>query len=108
MLERGNDKTFLDTLESLALEKVEIKEKNPRLQVYGYCREHRENLLGYHLRLSRPPEEVPLYGLGVAETTVDKKLATRMKKRGMSWTPEGIKVMSSLLILKANGELPSG
>lgn len=105
VLERGDDKTFLDTLQSLALEKVDHKQKIRRLQVYGYCRRHRENLLDYRLRLARSPEEVPLYGLGVAETTVDKKLATRMKKRGMSWTPEGVMAMSSLLMLKANGEL---
>ena len=43
--------------------------------------------------------------MGVAETMVDKKLANRMKKRGMRWSREGARCMALLLMLRANGQL---
>ncbi|WP_187296557.1 UPF0236 family transposase-like protein, partial [Neomoorella thermoacetica] len=61
--------------------------------------------LDYRLRLPRQLEGQKLYGMGVAETTVDKKIAIRMKKRGMSWSEAGATAMVALLMLKANGEL---
>ena len=43
--------------------------------------------------------------MGVAETMVDKKLANRMKKRGMRWRREGACSMALLLMLRANCQL---
>jgi hypothetical protein len=53
-------------------------------------------------------EGIELYGMGVAETFVDKKIANRMKKRGMYWTREGAHAMAAILMLKSNRELSIG
>ena len=44
-------------------------------------------------------------GLGVAEPMEDKKLASRMKKRGMRWSREGARSKALLLMLRENGQL---
>jgi hypothetical protein len=43
--------------------------------------------------------------MGAAETMVDKKVANRMKKRGMMWSRVGACAMASLLMLRSNGQL---
>ena len=44
-------------------------------------------------------------GLGVAETMVDKKLADRMKRRGMRWRRAGACCRALMLMLRATGQL---
>lgn len=46
-----------------------------------------------------------LRGLGAMESNVDKLIANRMKKRGMSWTKEGANRMARLINLKETGQL---
>jgi len=46
-----------------------------------------------------------LRGLGAIEGNVDKLIADRMKKRGMSWTRKGADRMARLISLREMGEL---
>ena len=46
-----------------------------------------------------------LRGLGAIEGNVDKVIATRMKKRGMSWTIKGAHRMLTLIRLRESGQL---
>lgn len=46
-----------------------------------------------------------LRGLGAMESNVDKLIANRMKKRGMSWTKQGANRMARLINLKETGQL---
>ena len=46
-----------------------------------------------------------LRGLGAIEGNVDKLVANRMKKRGMSWTIKGARRMTRLVNLREMGEL---
>jgi len=46
-----------------------------------------------------------LRGLGAIEGNVDKLIACRMKKRGMSWSKTGANRMARLINLRESGEL---
>lgn len=46
-----------------------------------------------------------LRGLGAAEGNIDKTLANRFKKRGMSWTIAGGHNMAKVIQLRSNGQL---
>ena len=46
-----------------------------------------------------------LRGMGAIEGNVDKVIADRMKKRGMSWTRRGADRMARLISLREMGEL---
>ena len=48
-----------------------------------------------------------LRGLGAIESNVDKLVANRMKKRGMSWTIRGAQRMARLISLREMGQLHS-
>ena len=48
-----------------------------------------------------------LRGLGAIEGNVDKLVANRMKKRGMSWTINGARRMARLITLRHSGRLES-
>lgn len=50
-------------------------------------------------------DEEGLRGLGAAEGNIDKELANRLKKRGMSWTISGGHSMAKVIQLRDNGEL---
>lgn len=52
-------------------------------------------------------KEVPERGLGTMEGQIDKILAHRMKKRGMSWSLDGAHRMGIMLALRENSELAS-
>lgn len=107
VLGQGQAQVFLDTMEALIAAAPNHKNKIARQKVYDYCQRYSDNLLDYRLRLPQQMQGQKLYGMGVAETTVDKKIAIRMKKRGMSWSETGATAMVALLMLKANGELAS-
>jgi hypothetical protein len=46
-----------------------------------------------------------LRGLGAAEGNIDKTLANRLKKRGMSWTITGGHNMAKVIQMRSNGQL---
>lgn len=103
-LQQGQSDVFIDTLESLESEIA--SDKRPMYEkLLNLCKRYREHLGDYRSRIARRYWKFELYGMGVAETTVDKKIANRMKKRGMSWSREGASAMATLLMLRSNKEL---
>jgi hypothetical protein len=56
-------------------------------------------------RLDRGEEGKKLRRLGAIESNVDKLVANRMKKRGMSWSKNGARRMVCLLAISAEGGL---
>ena len=95
----------MDTLESL---EPEVPEKKRKLfnKLLRQCRKYPSQLEAYRSRLREEQSQgYFISGLGVAETMVDKKLANRMKKRGMRWSREGAWCIALLLMLRANGQL---
>lgn len=103
-LNLGKVDVFMDTLEALEPQ-IPKKKRSQYKKLLSMCQRYREHLLDYRHRINAPNLDKKLYGMGVAETMVDKKVANRMKKRGMAWSPAGAMAMSSLLMLRANGQL---
>jgi hypothetical protein len=72
-------------------------------QLRGYLLNNSVGLRDYRLEV----EYDGLRGLGAIEGNVDKLIANRMKKRGMSWTKRGGNRMARLINLREMGELHS-
>lgn len=72
-------------------------------QLRGYLWDNRPGLKDYRLTEGY----AGLRGLGAIEGNVDKLIASRMKKRGMSWTKAGANRMARLIDLRESGELHS-
>lgn len=65
-----------------------------------------DNLAGLKdYRLDRGMEAKGLRRTGAIESNVDKLVANRTKKRGMSWTKKGVRTMLCLLVASAEGSL---
>ena len=69
----------------------------------GYLLGNAFGLRDYRLEV----EGDSLRGLGAIEGNVDKLVANRMKKRGMSWTIKGARRMARLISLREMGKLHS-
>ncbi len=67
----------------------------------AYLLENAGGLADYRLRLGGEA----LRGMGAMEGNVDKLIACRMKRRGMSWTLQGADRMARLLELRRDGRL---
>lgn len=67
----------------------------------GYLMENSFGLRDYRIEVGGDG----LRGLGTIEGNVDKLVANRMKKRGMSWTIKGARRMTRLVNLREMGEL---
>ena len=67
----------------------------------GYLMENSFGLRDYRMEVGGDG----LRGLGTIEGNVDKLVANRMKKRGMSWTIKGAHRMTRLVNLREMGEL---
>lgn len=85
----------------------DIKKKKEILRLKSYLRDNQEGLKDYRKRGIKFNDDIQLRGMGNAESSIDKILANRLKKKGMSWSIEGIISMSKILQLFANGELES-
>lgn len=72
-------------------------------QVIGYISDNAAGLRDY--RLDAGAEGQHLRRTGAIESNVDKLVANRMKKRGMSWTIAGAKHMACLLMVAEEGQL---
>jgi hypothetical protein len=70
-----------------------------------YLQNNRLGLKDYRSQVEGEGEA--LRGLGAIESNVDKLVACRMKKRGMSWTKRGANQMARLINLREMGELHS-
>lgn len=68
-----------------------------------YILENAGGLVDYRVKL----DIEGLRGLGAIEGNVDKLVATRMKKRGMSWTTRGAQRMARLIQMQHEGEIAS-
>lgn len=75
-------------------------------RVRAYILDNAAGLIDYRLRLDKN-EVYGLRGLGAMESNVDKIAANRMKKRGMSWTKQGARRMSRLILMQLWGEVCS-
>lgn len=112
LLLNGDDQAYLETIEALVTQARSEGEKQERIKLLAFLKLYREHLLDYRYRLKDGIKQwcselngVKLYGLGVAETVVDKKIANRMKKRGMAWSIEGAKAMAAFLVSRGNNRL---
>jgi hypothetical protein len=77
----------------------EAAQKIARLR--GYLLNNAPGLRDYRLEVGRPD----LRGLGAIESDIDKLVAHRMKKHGMSWTKRGGDRMVRLIFLREKGQL---
>ncbi len=75
-------------------------------RVRSYILNNSSGLADYRLRLDEGQAR-GLRGLGAMESNVDKMVANRMKKRGMSWTKAGASRMSRLILMSLWGEVHS-
>ena len=80
------------------------EEREKIRQVINYLRFNLAGLKDYRLDLGA--EGQALRRTGAIESNVDKLIANRMKKRGMSWTLAGAKLMACLITVTHNGGLP--
>ena len=71
-------------------------------QLRGYILNNAGGLKDYRLRVESGSF---LRGMGIIESNIDKLVAGRMKKRGMSWTKRGGDRMVRLINLREQGEL---
>ena len=90
-----------DGLLSQAQHKSKGEQVKRIAELRGYLLSNRTGLRDYRLAL----EGEELRGLGAIEGNVDKLVATRMKKRGMSWTKRGANRMARLINLRERGQL---
>jgi hypothetical protein len=63
----------------------------------GYLRDNADGLVDYRLQLPLTEEERrKLPSLGTVEGNIDKILARRFKRRGMSWSKDGARRLTNL------------
>lgn len=85
-----------------------LKEKSPEREgelqkAVAYLKSNSHGLIDYRERIKNPDPD--WRGLGAIESNIDKVLANRMKKRGMSWTIKGAHHMAKVIQARDNGEL---
>jgi hypothetical protein len=102
----GNLDAVLTTLSDLQAKAQEGRSEGRLEQLKGYLKDNADGLTDYRLRLPLTPKErQTLPGLGTVEGNIDKILARRFKRRGMSWSPEGAHRLAKILALRSNGTL---
>ena len=79
------------------------KDKEKVKELKNYILEHWENIPDYREKDISTPEVAR--GMGVIESNVDYILADRLKKQGISWSKEGAKNISRVIIAYENDEL---
>jgi hypothetical protein len=84
-------------------QKVSSDEAKEVAQLRSYLMANSFGLRDYRLEVDGDG----LRGLGAMESNIDKLIANRMKKRGMSWTIKGAQRMSRLISLREMGKLHS-
>jgi len=91
-----------DAILRQAHERADGEEADSIAELRGYLLNNAHGLRDYRLVTGY---EDGLRGLGAMESNVDKLIANRMKKRGMSWTKRGANRMARLINLKQQGQL---
>ena len=84
-----------------AQQRVDIDRADEIMKLRGYLMSNCYGLRDYRLEVGGDN----LRGLGAIEGNVDKLVANRMKKRGMSWTIEGAQRMARLISLREMGQI---
>jgi len=92
-----------DRLLMEAQQKGDADRENEIMRLRGYLMANCYGLRDYRLEVAGDG----LRGLGAIEGNVDKLVANRMKKRGMSWTIKGAQRMARLISLRQMGQLHS-
>lgn len=105
ILQACNRGDVISALEWLSTIRVNLRgEAAQRLdQVARYLWQNRDGLRDYRLDLRE--EGHGLRRMGAIEGNVDKLVAKRMKRQGMSWTPHGITTMIAVRFLFLEGKL---
>ncbi len=93
----------VDGLLIQAQEKADGDRAEEVMKLRGYLMENSYGLRDYRLEVNGDG----LRGSGAIEGNVDKLVANRMKKRGMSWTIKGAQRMARLITLREMGQLHS-
>jgi hypothetical protein len=93
----------VDRLLIQAQQKAVNEEAKELARLRGYLMENSFGLRDYRLEVNGDG----LRGLGAIEGNVDKLVANRMKKRGMSWTIKGAQRMARLISLREMRQLHS-
>lgn len=91
----------VDRLLIQAQEKADSDRAKEIMRLRAYLMENSYGLRDYRLEVNGDG----LRGLGAIEGNVDKLVANRMKKRGMSWTIKGAQRMARLISLREMGQL---
>jgi hypothetical protein len=91
----------VDRLLIEAQEKADSDKAREIMRLRSYLMENCYGLRDYRLEVDGDG----LRGLGAIEGNVDKLIADRMKKRGMSWTRRGADRMARLISLREMGKL---
>ena len=90
-----------DAILQQAQESAQSEAAEPIAELRGYLLNNAHGLRDYRLITGYDG----LRGLGAIEGNVDKLIANRMKKRGMSWTKRGANRMARLINLREQGQL---
>ncbi|MBE3088149.1 MAG: UPF0236 family protein, partial [Chloroflexi bacterium] len=102
----GNLEAVLGTLSDLQGKAKGRARKDPPGAADGLPEGQADGLVDYRLRLPLTEEErKKLPTLGTVEGNIDKILARRFKRRGMSWSQDGAHRLAKILALRSNGEL---
>ena len=91
----------VDTLLAQFQRKAPGDEAKEVARLRGYLMENAFGLRDYRLEVASEG----LRGIGAIEGNVDKLVANRMKKRGMSWTIKGAQRMARLISLREMGQI---
>jgi Uncharacterised protein family (UPF0236) len=84
-----------------AQQRVDTDREREIMELRGYLLTNCHGLKDYRLEV----DNSNLRGLGAIEGNVDKLVANRMKKRGMSWTLKGAQRMARLISLREMGQI---
>jgi len=93
----------VDKLLAQAQQRATAEQSKEVARLRGYLMGNSFGLRDYRMEVSGDG----LRGLGTIEGNVDKLVANRLKKRGMSWTIKGAHRMTRLVNLREMGELHS-
>jgi len=91
----------VDRILTQAQQKATAEQAQEVARLRGYLMENSFGLRDYRIEVGGDG----LRGLGTIEGNVDKLVANRIKKRGMSWTIQGARRMTRLVNLREMGEL---
>lgn len=79
---------------------VEIRQVGKQEELITYLNNHRAAIIDYERR----QKAGKIIGSGCMETAVKQAVATRQKKRGMTWVPTGSSALAILTVKQMNGQ----